>query len=267
MKRQLLQFSCEGARLVGTLDFAESATGLLIVSGGNEIRSGAFAGQAHLAQAIAERGYPVFRFDRRGVGDSEGENGGFRSAGADIAAALEAFRSACPHLKRVVAYGNCDAASALLLEHGASCEELVLSNPWTFDDDAPASPAHPPEAVRARYARKLRQVGEWKRLLTGGVSLRKLCAGLVTALLHRQQRGALLTSMESALAHYSGKVTLVVSDLDRTGLAFKAGWRGKGEIVVLDGADHAFSGAEDSRKLRDLIISALDEQARQLDVG
>ncbi len=57
---------------MGTLDDAPGTTGLLIVSGGNEVRAGAFAGQARLAAEIAAAGHPVFRFDRRGVGDSTG---------------------------------------------------------------------------------------------------------------------------------------------------------------------------------------------------
>ena len=77
MSRLHLTFNCEGSTLAATLDTAPLTTGLLLVSGGNEIRSGAFRGQARLAQTIAKRGFPVFRYDRRGVGDSEGENLGF----------------------------------------------------------------------------------------------------------------------------------------------------------------------------------------------
>ena len=93
MSRRLhLTFNCEGSYLAGTLDTAPLTTGLLLVSGGNELRSGAFRGQARLAQTIAKRGFPVFRYDRRGVGDSEGENLGFTQSEPDIRAAIEAFR-------------------------------------------------------------------------------------------------------------------------------------------------------------------------------
>ena len=113
--RHQLSFGCEGATLAASLDEAPGATGLLIVSGGNEVRSGAHRGMAMLAQRIAGEGYPVFRFDRRGVGDSTGENGGYANSGPDVAAAIAAFRAAAPHVTRIVAFGNCDAASALLL--------------------------------------------------------------------------------------------------------------------------------------------------------
>ena len=115
MTRRIVLFACQGAQLVGTLDAAEGSTGLLLVSGGNEVRSGAWGGQAQLAARLASEGFPVFRFDRRGIGDSEGENGGFRSSTPDLAAALATFKAECPQLTRVVGLGNCDAATALVL--------------------------------------------------------------------------------------------------------------------------------------------------------
>jgi exosortase A-associated hydrolase 1 len=179
MSRRHLAFACEGEALVGTLDDAEGEAGLLLVSGGNEIRAGAFAGQAQLATKVAAAGYPVFRYDRRGIGDSTGDNGGFRSSGPDIAAALAAFEAELPGLERVVGFGNCDAASALMLNGGAGCDALVLANPWTIEHD---DGALPPEAIRARYAEKLRNPRELVRLATGKVSLRKLAGGIGKAL-------------------------------------------------------------------------------------
>ena len=91
MTRRLVVFPCGGAKLYGMLDCgpAHGQTGLLIVSGGNEIRAGAFAGQAQLAARLAEAaGVPVFRYDRRGIGDSEGDNTGWQGSRDDIAAAL-----------------------------------------------------------------------------------------------------------------------------------------------------------------------------------
>src|SRR5699024_10430262 len=149
MTRRHISFACEGSTLAGTLDEGSSTAGLLIVSGGREVRSGAWNGQARLAARLAEAGHPTFRFDRRGVGDSEGPNGGFRTSGPDMAAALTAFRAECPHLTRVVAFGNCDAASALMIAGGAGCDALILSNPWTIEGtgEGNGNPA-PPAALR-----------------------------------------------------------------------------------------------------------------------
>ena len=91
--RRFLSFDCVGDRLAATLDDADGATGLLIVSGGNEVRSGAHRGMARLAADIADAGFPVFRFGRRGVDDSEGANGGFESSCEDIAGAIAAVRA------------------------------------------------------------------------------------------------------------------------------------------------------------------------------
>ena len=43
--RKLIAFPCAGETLVGSLDEGAGSTGLLIVSGGNEIRMGAHRGQ------------------------------------------------------------------------------------------------------------------------------------------------------------------------------------------------------------------------------
>ena len=49
-------------------------------------------------QGAGRQGYPCFRFDRRGVGDSEGEDPGFRGSGPDLAAAGAASARECPAL-------------------------------------------------------------------------------------------------------------------------------------------------------------------------
>ena len=54
MTRRHFTFACDGAELAGTLDTADSTTGLLIVSGGNEVRSGPWGSQAQLAERIAD---------------------------------------------------------------------------------------------------------------------------------------------------------------------------------------------------------------------
>src|SRR3546814_13665009 len=114
---------------------------------------------ARLAQRIAAAGHPVFRFDRRGIGDSEGENGGFEASGPDIAAAIPAFRAAAPQLTRIVAFGNCDAASALLLHRPLPLDAQTLANPWTSEgseDDESDAPALPPAAaIPDRYLQPL----------------------------------------------------------------------------------------------------------------
>ena len=46
MSRGFHHFPCEGQQLAATLDEGSGSIGLLIISGGNEIRSGAHSGMA-----------------------------------------------------------------------------------------------------------------------------------------------------------------------------------------------------------------------------
>ena len=266
MTRRHLTFACEGAELVGTLDDCAGEVGLLIVSGGNEIRSGAFSAAARLAAEIAAAGYPVFRFDRRGVGDSEGENAGFRASAPDIAAALTAFRKAAPQVHRVVALGNCDAASALMLTGGAGCDGLVLTNPWTFESEHEAAPP-PPQAIRARYAERLKNPREIWRLVSGGVDLRKLARGLFAAARPAPAPTGLLEEMRAGLGGFAGEVRILLAGRDRTAQAFAAGWAADPRLRQRQGADHAFSVSDDSAWLRGEILAALHEQAGKLHMG
>ena len=242
MSREHLAFECEGARLLGTLDHAPGNVGLLIVTGGNETRAGAFSGQAELAARIAAAGFPVFRFDRRGVGDSEGGNAGFRGSAADIAAAVGTFRATLPGLSRVVAFGNCDAASALMLAKGAQLDALVLANPWTIEE---GDTTPPPAAIRSRYSEKLRNPAEIRRLLTGKVSLRKLGSGLLRALRPPPPPSTLAHEIETGLAAFGGRAVILLASRDRTAQAFLAGWNAADlRLRHCAGADHAFSAPE-----------------------
>ena len=263
--RRHLTFACEGETLVGTLDEASGTVGLLWVGGGNEIRSGAFAGQARLAPQIAAAGFPVFRFDRRGVGDSEGDNGGFRESAPDIAAALRTFRAA-QGVQRVVAFGNCDAASALMLAGGAGCDGLVLANPWTIESDD-ATP--PPAAIRARYSEKLKDPQEWLRLARGGVSLGKLAKGLVRAAGPPPSPSSLAQEIKTGLVGFAGPVRILLAERDRTAQAFEAAWDAADtRLRRCAGGSHAFVEPDAREWLLGQLLAALeDEQARQLDVG
>ena len=221
MTRRHFTFACKGSELAATLDDAAGSSGLLIVSGGNELRAGAWNGQALLAARLAVRGFPVMRFDRRGVGDSGGENTGFQGSGADILAALAAIRSEAPHLRKVVAFGNCDAASALMLGAGYGCDALVLANPWTLGhgDAAPL----PPAALKAHYARRLTSPAALLRLASGRVSPHKLLKSLVD-IARPAAPSPLAGDMATALARFAGPVTILIAERDRTAQAFLSAW-------------------------------------------
>jgi exosortase A-associated hydrolase 1 len=251
--RRLTGFDCEGAWCAATLDMGDADTGLLTVSGGNEIRSGAHAGQAMLAAQVAAQGYPVFRYDRRGVGESEGENGGFEASAADIAAAISAFRAAAPQVKRIIAFGNCDAASALALFHaGLRLDRLILANPWTIETVADHGQPTPPSAtaIRARYWARLKNPHSLIDLVTGKIDLGKLAGGLKRAAMKDEASG-LAVRIASALADSAVPVTILLAKRDTTALAFRGHWDGAAFAPVrqragvsleeIDSASHSFA--------------------------
>lgn len=263
--RCALSFTCEGATLAGTLDEAPGTTGLLIVSGGNEIRIGAHRGMAELAADISAAGYPVFRFDRRGIGDSEGENAGFRESGPDIAAAITSFRAACPAVTRLIGFGNCDAATALVL-HNVEVDHMVLANPWVIEpvDDLP-----PPAAIRSHYMRRLVDPKAWLSLFQGKLNLRKAMKGVARAA-SQPESSPLAEAFAKALMPRIMATTIILARRDNTAIAFEQAWQGAAfrehrtyqdmDIVDLDSASHSFASDGDYAVLRDVLVEVLESR-------
>ncbi|WP_447724421.1 hydrolase 1, exosortase A system-associated [Sphingomonas koreensis] len=262
--RRLTSFPCAGETLAATLDEAAGTTGLLIVSGGNEIRIGAHRGMAELAAMVSAAGYPVFRYDRRGIGDSTGENNGFESTAEDIREAAAAFRRETPHLTRIVAFGNCDAASALILfSANTGIDALVLTNPWTIEatDDLP-----PAAAIRSRYLEKLKNPRELLRLVTGGVNIRKLVSGLLKASTKQSQPPASLPArLATALNAAQTPVSILLARTDNTALAFADHWKGEPftpararcALDTCDTDSHSFARPQDKAWLTERVLVVL----------
>lgn len=239
--RKLIAFACEGETLAATLDEAAGTTGLLIVSGGNEIRSGAHRGMALLAQRLAATGTPVFRYDRRGAGDSTGDNDGFLSAQPDLIAAAAAFRQAAPHVTRLIGFGNCDAASTLaLFGRSAGIDRVVLANPWVVEpiDDLP-----PAAAIRARYHAALRDPATWRRAIMGKIDFAKFIRGL-KKLSHpkNQEKNSLPARVLSALAAWKSDATVILASGDATAIAFAAAAGKAVAVETIATASHSFTG-------------------------
>jgi exosortase A-associated hydrolase 1 len=270
MTRKHFTLACEGLQLAASLDMAGATTGLLIVTGGNELRSGPWSSQSQLAQRIAASGFPVMRFDRRGVGDSEGTNGSFLASGPDIAAALHAFRAHVPTLKKVVAYGNCDAASALMLAKGAGCDALVLANPWTFDPEPKPEPETrvveptpeptpmPPAALRSYYLRRLFNPAALKRLFSGKVKVSAMTESLVDSVRPAPPPSTLAQNMAEGLAEFGGPVAILLAENDRTAQAFKAVWdKSDPRLRLCPKAGHSFVEPQAKLWLQGQLLAAL----------
>lgn len=216
--RRLLSFSCEGVALGATLDRAGGATGLLLVTGGSQTRIGSHRMYERLAKSLSEQGIPCFRFDRRGVGDSDGDDPGYRASGPDLAAATAAFRAEVPALTRLIGFGLCDGASALaLFGDTVGLDGLILVNPWLVEAEADAPPA---AAVRAHYRQRLTSWTGWKKLLTGAVNVRKLWAGMLRIL--RPAPSTLAGEIAVALKRHGLPVQLILAQGDATAIAADA---------------------------------------------
>ena len=259
--RRLIAYPCAGETLAGTLDDAEGATGVLIVSGGNELRIGAHRGMAELAARLTATGVPVLRYDRRGIGDSTGENRGFEHAAEDFSAAVATFRDALPHVTRVVAFGNCDAATMLALSGAAAgADAIILSNPWlgATDDALP-----PQAAIRARYLERLKDPHSLLRLVTGGVNIPELIKGLRKASASVSQ-APLEQRIADALAVYPGPITILLAARDNTAVAFSSAWssptfaaaRAKAAFHEHDTSSHSYQHPEDKDWLFARLIEA-----------
>ncbi len=257
-----LVLHCEGDRLLGVLSRPTSGapvrdSGVLIIVGGPQYRAGSHRQFVSLARSLADAGYPVLRFDARGMGDSTGRSPGFEGQTPDVAVALDALcREA--GVPRVLLWGLCDGASAALLylheTTDARVAGLCLVNPWVRSVQSLAR-TH----VRHYYRQRLLQASFWLKLLRGGVmlrALRDLAQNVRNARGSRAVADAALPyqdRMAAAWRAFRGPVQLVLSGKDLTAREFieytksSAAWAGlvtgaKVSRLDLDDADHTFSG-------------------------
>jgi len=255
--RRLFTFPCAGETLVGTLDAAAGSTGLLIVTGGNEVRAGAHRGMAMLAARLAADGVPVFRYDRRGVGDSTGANAGFVGSREDLLAAAAAFRSAAPQLERLVGFGNCDAATTLAWwGREAGCDAVVLANPWVVE---PVDALPPAAAIRAHYVAQLRDPRAWGRIMTRGLSVGKLVRGL-RRIVAPVREESLAARTLAAIADWGDAATIVLASGDATAITYADAARRAGiapPTVKVETGSHSFARVGDAAALEDAIRSIL----------
>lgn len=261
MIEHAVTIACQGDQMLGILHAPTSAQGdlgVVVVVGGPQYRAGSHRQFVHLARALAEGGYPVLRFDCRGMGDSSGAARSFEQLDDDIRAAIAELQARAPSVRRVVLWGLCDGASAALLYVDASRDPVVqglaLANPWVRSE-ATLARTH----LRHYYWRRLLQGEFWRQRLAGkgwGAAWR----GFIGAWRARGSRGpATGTHFSSRMARgwmsFEGGILLLLSSSDLTASEFveathtSHAWHGaltrpSLSRVDLRNADHTFSSVE-----------------------
>ncbi|MGP1354171.1 MAG: hydrolase 1, exosortase A system-associated [Parasphingopyxis sp.] len=263
--RTQFAFACEGETLAASIDPADGRTGIIIVTGGGQTRFGAHRGFAELATALSAAGYPVLRYDRRGVGDSSGEDPGFEASAPDLAAAVAAFRDQIPGLDRIVGYGLCDGATTLCLYHRqCGIDAMLLANPWVVEAEANEPP---PAAIKSHYRDQLMSLSGWKRLLTGGIDYRKAARGVFKIAKPRRTEGSLAERVADALAASDAPAHIVLAKDDATAIGFADEWRngamtalaGEGRFTLdtIETDAHSFARDGDFDQLYETCLSAV----------
>jgi uncharacterized protein len=274
MSSQPFLIDCEGAQLLAILHQpAQPARtlGVLVIVGGPQYRVGSHRQFVLLARAVAAAGYPVLRFDYRGMGDSEGELRGFEHVEADVRCAIDALLERAPHVRQVVLWGLCDGASAASFYAGRDprVRGLVLLNPWVRGTQTLAR-----SLLFNYYRQRLFDPQAWRELLQQraklGAALGSLARTAVSATRGSGQGTAvvgnavavpgsaagqpLLPRVAAGLESFRGAILLVIAGADLTGGEFVQGiarHRGlrrrlaKPNVTrqTLQAADHTFSTA------------------------
>lgn len=261
-----IDFACGNDVLVGVLALGDGRadTGLVIVVGGPQYRVGSHRQFVLMARRLAGAGFPVLRFDVRGMGDSTGEPCRFDAIADDIASAVDCLQRHVPGLARVVLCGLCDGASAALLycqtTRDARVRGLCLLNPWVRSESSIAR-TH----VKHYYFRRFRQPSFWRKLVSGRVAAVRVVEFLRSLRFAARapslpswrigsSGGSYQRRMAEAWKNFRGHILLVLSGRDFTAkefsdhVAYGEGWtsafdRDKFEKHELADADHTFSDA------------------------
>ena len=283
-------FPCEGETLLGILSLPQTPaeTGVVIVVGGPQYRAGSHRQFVLLARKLAGAGYPVLRFDYRGMGDSTGDPRDFQGVSMDIDAAINILQESQPSVRKVILWGLCDGASAALLY----CHEtqdprvsgLCLLNPWVRSELSLAR-----TQVKYYYKKRLMQSEFWIKLLSGRVAWQALVglignmrvaatgAGSGNTIASTSNRSAspqdsYQQRMAAAWVTFSGGILLLLSTEDYTAKEFleyaskDAAWKDALAHPVLmrhdlQGADHTFSNAASRAIVGNLNLAWLERLA------
>lgn len=274
---QAISIDCGGDELLGIITESGETTdiGVVIVVGGPQYRIGSHRQFVLLARALGHSGYSCLRFDHRGIGDSEGDTRSFEQLDADIGSAINALFAHVPSVNRVVLWGLCDAASAILLYWQANRDpriaSMVLLNPWVRAEQTLAQ-----TRVRHYYGQRLLQGDFWRKLLSGGLELRnsakefldQVKSAFIVKRATQEHSDPFQNKVRQALEAFPGELLVVLSGEDYTAKEFSI-WLGQQfpkqsgkaaqqfDVEHVPGADHTFSSMQHQRELEAMTVNWL----------
>lgn len=253
---EVILFECGGCRLVGVMHGAANAhskgrrVAIVNVVGGPQYRVGSHRQFVQMARRLAAEGYPVFRFDYRGMGDSEGDPRSFETISDDIESAIGVVRRQLPG-HAIVLLGLCDGASAILMRSppGNSVDGVVLLNPWVRTEASVAR-----AYTRHYYGARLLSFDFWRRLVRFEWNFRESIGSFARNLRQSQTEAVVsfVERMRVGFAELVQPVLVVLSEHDLTAREFEdfardnPAWtalmrRSNVRLVHLVGADHTLS--------------------------
>lgn len=260
---EVARFPCANESLMGIVALPDHPvkTGVVVIVGGPQYRVGSHRQFVLLSRTLAQAGYPVLRFDHRGMGDSTGQARDFQCISVDIEAAIDTLQRHAPTVQHVALWGLCDGASAALLycfdTRDPRVRALCLLNPWVRSSTSLAR-SH----IKHYYRHRWKQAEFWKKFLHGEIGINAL-----GDLLQSLQRGfygqpdtaekaepTFQQRMALAWDTFSGSIFLLLSEDDYTAKEFlehaatDLAWKNTlhhPHLVrhELQGADHTFSSA------------------------
>ncbi len=281
---QPMVFTCNGVSLVGVVHQpvkrpARDRGVVIVVAGGPQYRAGAHRQFVSLARKLAAHGFPVLRFDLRGMGDSGGSYVGFQHSEDDIRAAIDALAASQPQVHEVVLFGECESASGILFYawRDLRVTGAVLVNPWVRTDEGQAQ-----VIIKHYYWDRLKSPEFWRSVREGRYDVvqsvtsffevvrayfrgRRMLSRSATDPGNDEFAGLPLPEKTAAgLRRFRGRVLLLMSGRDYIAREFdevtgmSRAWAGLREDTRIERrdlleADHTFSKAEWKAKASDWV--------------
>jgi alpha-beta hydrolase superfamily lysophospholipase len=264
--------------LFGILSRASPATdrpAVVIFNAGAVHRVGPNRVNVTLARNLSAAGFPCFRFDLEGLGDSVLRGAGRENhpypetAIADARAALDFLRTKFGY-ERFVAVGLCSGAhttfhAGLQLAEDSICE-LVLINPLTFywaEGMSLETTRHFEDAVK--YKQSMRDPRRWLKLLRGDVDMARLTE-VVIAQVKAKVKAQHDALRETLLPHTAPRLSRDLRKLlaMKRPVTFFIAEGDPGRDIVMAGAKRTATRALKSGEMRLEMIPGADHTFSQL---